>query len=122
MPEIHGNTEGIRKTVLDELAMLYDVQLEPGQFMPQDLLQSLCGYSASMNREIAVYITRFGEVADVLIGRVESFALTETRTAYEVEIRLAADISALADVILVHNEDLEEVRKLESNVQRRYRR
>ena len=60
--------------------------------------------------------------ADVLIGRVESFALTETRTAYEVEIRLAADISALADVILVHNEDLEEVRKLESNVQRRYRR
>ena len=59
---------------------------------------------------------------DVLIGRVESFALTETRTAYEVEIRLAADISALADVILVHNEDLEEVRKLESNVQRRYRR
>lgn len=61
-------------------------------------------------------------LADVLIGRVESFALTETRTAYEVEIRLAADISALADVILVHNEDLEEVRKLESNVQRRYRR
>ena len=41
MPEIHGNTEGIRKTVLDELTTLYDVQLEPGQFMPQDLLQSL---------------------------------------------------------------------------------
>ena len=36
MPEIHGNTEGIRKTVLDELTTLYDVQLEPGQFMPQD--------------------------------------------------------------------------------------
>lgn len=60
--------------------------------------------------------------ADVLIGWVESFSLTDTRTAYEVEIRLAADISALADVILVHNEDLEEMRKLESNVQRRYRR
>ena len=27
------------KTVLDELTTLYDVQLEPGQFMPQDLLQ-----------------------------------------------------------------------------------
>lgn len=79
MPEIHGNTEGIRKTVLDELAMLYDVQLEPGQFMPQDLLQSLCGYSASMNREIAVYITRFGEVADVLIGRADSIDLPDLR-------------------------------------------
>ena len=79
MPEIHGNTEGIRKTVLDELAMLYDVQLEPGQFMPQDLLQSLCGYSASMNREIAVYITRYGEIADVLIGRADSIDLPDLR-------------------------------------------
>ena len=79
MPEIHGNTEGIRKTVLDELTPLYDVQLEPGQFMPQDLLQSLCGYSASMNREIAVYITRFGEVADVLIGRADSIDLPDLR-------------------------------------------
>lgn len=79
MPEIHGNTEGIRKTVLDELTTLYDVQLEPGQFMPQDLLQSLCGYSASMNGEIAVYITRFGEVADVLIGRADSIDLPDLR-------------------------------------------
>ena len=79
MPEIHGNTEGIRKTVLDELTTLYDAQLEPGQFMPQDLLQSLCGYSASMNREIAVYITRFGEVADVLIGRADSIDLPDLR-------------------------------------------
>ena len=79
MPEIHGNTEGIRKTVLDELTTLYDVQLEPGQFMPQDLLQSLCGYSASMNREIAVYISRFGEVADVLVGRADSIDLPELR-------------------------------------------
>ena len=79
MPEIHGNTEGIRKTVLDELTTLYDVQLEPGQFMPQDLLQSLCGYSASMNREIAVYITRFGEAADVLIGRADSIDLPDLR-------------------------------------------
>lgn len=79
MPEIHGNTEGIRKTVLDELAALYDVQLEPGQFMPQDLLESLCGYSASMNREIAVYITRFGEIADVLIGRADSIDLPDLR-------------------------------------------
>ena len=79
MPEIHGNTEGIRKTVLDELAALYDVQLEPGQFMPQDLLESLCGYSASMNREIAVYITRYGEIADVFIGRADSIDLPDLR-------------------------------------------
>ena len=79
MPEIHGNIEGIRKTVLDELAALYDVQLEPGVFMPQELLNGLCGYSASLNREIAVYITRFGEVADVFIGRSDAIDLPDLR-------------------------------------------
>lgn len=79
MSEIHGNIEGIRKTVLDEMTALYDVQLEPDQFMPQDLLQSLCGYSASMNREIALYITRYGEVADVLIGRADAIDLPDLR-------------------------------------------
>ena len=66
MPEVHGNIEGIRKSVLDELASLYDVQLEPDVFMPQELINGLCGYSASLNREIAVYITRYGEIADAL--------------------------------------------------------
>ena len=79
MPDIHGNTEGIRKTVLAELQTLYDAQLEPGDFMPQDLLASLCGYSASMNREIAVYITRYGEIADVLIGHSDRIDLPDRR-------------------------------------------
>ena len=79
MPEVHGNIEGIRKSVLDELASLYDVQLEPGVFMPQELLNGLCGYSASLNREIAVYITRFGEIADVFIGRSDSIDLPDLR-------------------------------------------
>lgn len=79
MPEIHGNIEGIRKSVLDELAALYDVQLESGVFMPQELLSGLCGYSASLNREIAVYITRFGEIADVFIGRSDSIDLPDLR-------------------------------------------
>lgn len=79
MPEVHGNIEGIRKSVLEELAQLYEAQLPTDAFMPQDLLEQLCGYSASFNREIAVYITRFGEVADVLIGRADSIDLPDLR-------------------------------------------
>ena len=79
MPEVHGNIEGIRKSVLDELASLYDVQLDPDVFLPQELLNGLCGYSASMNREIAVYITRYGEIADVFIGRSDSIDLPDLR-------------------------------------------
>ena len=79
MPEIHGNTEGIRKSILDELSALYDVQLEPGVFLPQELINSLCGYSASLNREIGLYITRYGEIADVLIGRSDAIDLPDLR-------------------------------------------
>ncbi|MDD5898800.1 MAG: GTPase HflX [Clostridia bacterium] len=79
MPEIHGHIEGIRKSVCDELAALYDVQLETGVFMPQELLQSLCGYSAALNREIAVYITRYGEIADVFVGKSDSIDLPDLR-------------------------------------------
>ena len=79
MPEVHGNLEGIRKSTLDELAAFYDVQLDSDVFMPQDLLQSLCGYSAFLNREIAVYITRDGEIADVFIGKAASIDLPDIR-------------------------------------------
>ena len=39
MPDIHGNIEGIRKSVLDEMKTLYDLQLEPDVFLPQKLLK-----------------------------------------------------------------------------------
>jgi len=79
MPEIHGNLEGIRKSVLDEMTAFYDVQLDADVFMPQDLLQSLCGYSAFLNREVALYITRDGEIADVFIGKSSSIDLPDIR-------------------------------------------
>ncbi len=79
MPDIHGNIEGIRKTMLAELKTLYDLQLPPDAFVPQELLSQLCGYSAFMNRELALYITRDGEIADVFIGRADAIDLPDLR-------------------------------------------
>lgn len=79
MPDIHGNTDGIRNTILAELKALYDYSVPADQFMPQELLSQLCGYSASLNREIAVYLTRYGEVADVLIGWADRIDLPDLR-------------------------------------------
>ncbi len=79
MPEIHGNTEGIRNSILTDLKALYDLQVPADQFMPQELLTKLCGYSAFLNREIAVYLTRYGEVADVLVGRADQVDLPDLR-------------------------------------------
>ena len=53
--------------------------------------------------------------ADVLIGWVESAHLNETRTAYRVHVRLAAEMTRLTDVILVENRDLTELRELQNS-------
>ena len=55
--------------------------------------------------------------ADVLIGWVESAALNETRTAYTVRVRLAAEMSRLGEVVLVGNRDLYEIRDLQQSEQ-----
>ena len=55
--------------------------------------------------------------AGIRIGTVESFELNETRTAYNVRVRLAADMTALHDVILIKNQDLDELHLLNANVQ-----
>lgn len=55
--------------------------------------------------------------AGIRIGTVESFELNETRTAYNVKVRLAADMSALHDVILIKNQDLNELTQLNDRVQ-----
>ena len=52
---------------------------------------------------------------DVLIGRVERVSMNETRTAFTVRVRLAAEFSKLTDVILVENRDANEIIGLEKS-------
>lgn len=47
--------------------------------------------------------------ADVKIGYVESFELNDSQTAYDVKIRLAADMTRLGNVILIENMDFGEM-------------
>ena len=79
MPDIHGNIEGVRKSALDELKLCYEAQMEPDCFVMPELVDMLCRYSAQLNREIALYITRYGEVADVFIGRNDAIDLPDLR-------------------------------------------
>lgn len=56
--------------------------------------------------------------ADIPIGSVESAELNENKTSYTVRIRLATDMTALGDVILVENERLDELRTLQEDENR----
>ncbi len=79
MSEIHGNIDGVRNSMLAEMKALYDFPVSADSFMPQELLEQLCGYSAFLNREIAVYITRYGEVVDIIIGKLDHVDLPDLR-------------------------------------------
>ncbi len=79
MPEIHGNIEGLRKTLLAELEKLYAYEVERDEFVPAGMVEILKEHSLAINREIAVYITRDGEVVDVIVGGIDTVPLTEYR-------------------------------------------
>ncbi len=79
MQEVHGNTAGIRESQLAEIAALYDCPFEYDEFAPRDLLMELARHSCALNREIAVYVSRDGDVLDVTIGVIDSVPLSDLR-------------------------------------------
>ena len=79
MPEIHGNITGIRDTQLAELKAIYDCPFEWNEYAPRDLLTELARHSCALNREIAVYVSRDGDVLDVIVGVIDSVPLMDLR-------------------------------------------
>ena len=79
MPEVHGNTEGIRETQLKEIEAFYDCPFETDEFAPRELLTELARHSCALNREIAVYVSRDGDVLDVTVGVGDSVPLQDVR-------------------------------------------
>ena len=75
----HGNIDGIRSSFLNELDTLFDIVIPEDIFLPEELMETLASYSARLNREIAIYITRSGEVVDVIIGSDQDVELQDMR-------------------------------------------
>ena len=76
---VHGNITGVRDSVLADLRQLYQYTVEDDVFLPHDLAQFLCRYTSALNREIAIYITRDGEIVDVSIGTDRDVQLRDYR-------------------------------------------
>ena len=74
---IHGNTAGIRESLLEEMERLLDATFERDQFLPDRLLSALIRFTDQINREMLVYLGRDGEVLEIAIGSLSSIALPE---------------------------------------------
>ena len=74
---IHGNLEGVRESLLQEMERLYDIEFDRSMFLPDRLLSMLIRFTEATNREIMVYLSRMGEVLEVALGSISSVGLTE---------------------------------------------
>ncbi len=79
MADIHGNLDGVRKSLLEELETLYDYEIDRDEFLPVMLAEAMGSMSARMNREVSVYISRAGRVMDVTVGTVDNVSLADVR-------------------------------------------
>ena len=74
---IHGNLEGIRESLIQEMDRMYDIEFARDQFLPDRLIALLIRYTDILNREMMVYLSRDGEILEVAIGNISSIGLTE---------------------------------------------
>lgn len=79
MPDIHGSLEGIRNSLINELKTLYDYPIGSDEYLPVGLADLLGRYSAVLNREISLYISRDGEIIDITVGDTSSVPLSSFR-------------------------------------------
>ena len=76
---VHGNLTGLRDTFIRELEALYDWEIPAESFLPRDLMQRMAVLSGEMKRELALYLTRDGEVVDVSVGTDRDVELRDYR-------------------------------------------
>ena len=65
---IHGNTDGIRNSVLKELEELYKINVPKYSVCTEDMINIISRLSSQIEREISVGINRKGKVVSVAIG------------------------------------------------------
>lgn len=78
MPQVHGDISGLRKSIIDDLQELYDAVVPHGQIITQELAEQMLNITAQINREIAVYLNRRGQVTAVAVGNVSTVDLPYT--------------------------------------------
>ena len=78
--QVNGNTEGVRDAMLARLDSLYSYEAEDASsFLPRELMKLLAECSCAVNREIAIYMTRDGDIVNVAVGTDCDVELTDFR-------------------------------------------
>ncbi|NLL53393.1 MAG: GTPase HflX [Peptococcaceae bacterium] len=77
MKKVQGNINGLKRNILLELADLYALTVPQEQLWSLELVERLSYLSSLINREIALYLDRKGQVLEVSVGDHQKVTLGE---------------------------------------------
>ncbi len=77
MPQVHGNTSGIKASHTRALEKLYRRRVDPHQFVPPELARRICELSREIGRQLGLLIDRNGTVAKVILGDAHQLFIPE---------------------------------------------
>ncbi|MDD4681407.1 MAG: GTPase HflX, partial [Clostridia bacterium] len=75
--QVNGQIDGLKKSYLDALELIYDIKVPKEQLFTMEMVSVLAEITSLTNREIAVYIDRRGSVLDVRVGDSKTVALVQ---------------------------------------------
>ena len=92
--QIQGNTGGIRDSILNEMLLLYDIEMSSDEFLSNEVCDALVLFTSLINREVLLYVSRVGKIMDVRIG--------DDHSVHMEEMRLVRNIDRLSGVRCIH--------------------
>ena len=79
MDKIRGNTEGIRRSYLEQLESIYEIEAERDVFCNREIIEALAKFTEATGREVMLYLDRTGRVITIGIGEQDRVLLPSHR-------------------------------------------
>lgn len=83
--KVYGNTSGIRDTILEQIAALYDYKLSSDIFLGKELAEILADLTEKVGREISIYVSRSGMIVNVSVGDDKSVLMPQMRLSRNID-------------------------------------
>ena len=79
MSKVTGNIEGIRKSYIERLEQIFEMEIDRKQFCSTEMLETLAFFTEATGREAMVYIDRAGRIETVSVGEQDRVNLPQLR-------------------------------------------
>lgn len=76
---VNGNTEGIKRTLLEAMERIYDIKIPRSEFVSRELIEMMADVTEQTGRELSVFLSRQGRVLDVSIGDQQTVSMPYIR-------------------------------------------